>query len=205
MRGMKRVRVVASGRVQGVFYRASCARLARGLGLAGYVRNLPDGGVEAAFEGADAAVDEMVAWSREGPDLANVGPPRRGDRGAPGARRGFRRHRGRVSGADGTELFPLPDARPGGRPLLASTSDVPPLPAHPRLQVVRRQDRPRVRSGRLGHRGTERLGQVEPRRRDQLGARRAGTPGASRRPDGRRDLRRQPAAVRARDGRGQDS
>jgi acylphosphatase len=72
MRGMKRVRVVASGRVQGVFYRASCARLARGLGLGGYVRNLPDGRVEAAFEGADAAVDEMVAWSREGSDLANV-------------------------------------------------------------------------------------------------------------------------------------
>jgi len=72
MRGMKRVRVVASGRVQGVLFRASCARLARGLGLAGDVRNLPDGGVEAAFEGADAAVDEMVAWSREGPDLANV-------------------------------------------------------------------------------------------------------------------------------------
>ena len=72
MRGMKRVRVIASGRVQGVFYRASCARLARGLGLAGYVRNLPDGRVEAAFEGADAAVDEMVAWSQQGPDLANV-------------------------------------------------------------------------------------------------------------------------------------
>ena len=72
MRGMKRVRVVASGRVQGVFYRASCARLARGLGLAGYVRNLADGRVEAVFEGADAAVDEMVTWSREGPDLANV-------------------------------------------------------------------------------------------------------------------------------------
>ena len=69
---MKRVRVVASGRVQGVFYRASCARLARGLGLTGYVRNLPDGRVEAAFEGSDSAVDEMVAWSRVGPDLANV-------------------------------------------------------------------------------------------------------------------------------------
>ena len=69
---MKRVRVVASGRVQGVFYRASCARLARGLGLAGYVRNLPDGRVEAAFEGFDAAVDEMVEWSGVGPDLANV-------------------------------------------------------------------------------------------------------------------------------------
>ena len=69
---MKRVRVVASGRVQGVFYRVSCARLARGLGLTGYVRNLPDGGVEAAFEGSDSAVDEMVAWSGVGPDLANV-------------------------------------------------------------------------------------------------------------------------------------
>ena len=69
---MKRIRVVASGRVHGVLYRASCARLARGLGLTGYVRNLPDGRVEAAFEGPDAAVDEMVAWSGVGPDLANV-------------------------------------------------------------------------------------------------------------------------------------
>jgi acylphosphatase len=69
---MKRIRVVASGRVQGVFYRANCARLARGLGLTGYVRNLPDGRVEAAFEGSDAAVDEMVRWSGVGPDLANV-------------------------------------------------------------------------------------------------------------------------------------
>ena len=72
MRGMNRVRVVASGRVQGVFYRGSCARLARGLGLAGHVRNLPDGRVEAAFEGEEAAVDEMVAWSHAGPDLASV-------------------------------------------------------------------------------------------------------------------------------------
>ncbi|HKI28324.1 MAG TPA: acylphosphatase [Actinomycetota bacterium] len=69
---MRRIRVVASGRVQGVFYRATCARLARGLGLTGYVRNLPDGRVEAAFEGSDAAVDEMVTWSRVGPDLAKV-------------------------------------------------------------------------------------------------------------------------------------
>jgi acylphosphatase len=69
---MKRIRVVASGRVQGVFYRATCARLARGLGLTGYVRNLPDGRVEAAFEGSDAAVHEMVTWSRVGPDLAKV-------------------------------------------------------------------------------------------------------------------------------------
>jgi len=69
---MKRVRVIASGRVQGVFYRATCARLARGQGLGGYVRNLPDGRVEAVFEGPDGAVDELVAWSRRGPDLASV-------------------------------------------------------------------------------------------------------------------------------------
>ncbi len=69
---MKRVRVVASGRVQGVFYRATCARLARALGLAGYVRNLPDGRVEAVFEGPEGDVEEMVGWSRRGPDLAHV-------------------------------------------------------------------------------------------------------------------------------------
>lgn len=69
---MKRVRVIASGRVQGVFYRATCARLARRLGLGGSVRNLPDGRVEAAFEGPESLVDEMVDWSRSGPDLALV-------------------------------------------------------------------------------------------------------------------------------------
>ncbi len=68
----KRVRVVASGRVQGVFYRATCAELARERGLGGYVRNLPDGRVEAAFEGADADVDAMVEWCRRGPEWARV-------------------------------------------------------------------------------------------------------------------------------------
>ena len=69
---MKRVRVIASGRVQGVFYRATCARLARRLGLGGSVRNLPDGRVEAVFEGPERLVDEMVDWSGSGPDLALV-------------------------------------------------------------------------------------------------------------------------------------
>lgn len=64
--------MIVSGRVQGVFYRATCARLARDRGLAGSVRNLPDGGVEAVFEGPPDAVGEMVAWCREGPDLARV-------------------------------------------------------------------------------------------------------------------------------------
>lgn len=61
-----------SGRVQGVFYRATCARMAREKGLAGSVRNRPDGGVEAVFEGPSEAVEEMLAWCREGTDLARV-------------------------------------------------------------------------------------------------------------------------------------
>ena len=64
--------MIVSGRVQGVFYRATCAANARELGLAGFVRNLPDGRVEAAFEGDDEDVDAMVAWSRRGPDFAHV-------------------------------------------------------------------------------------------------------------------------------------
>jgi acylphosphatase len=69
---VKRVRVLVSGRVQGVFYRATCARLAREAGLGGFVRNRSDGLVEAAFEGPDEAVDRLVAWCRSGPELARV-------------------------------------------------------------------------------------------------------------------------------------
>ena len=69
---MKRVHVLVAGRVQGVFYRSTCAEAARRLGVTGFVRNLPDGRVEAAFEGADADVDLMVAWCRRGPELARV-------------------------------------------------------------------------------------------------------------------------------------
>jgi acylphosphatase len=72
MPSVKRVRVVVLGRVQGVFFRSSCARLASDAGLGGFVRNLPDGGVEAAFEGPDDVVDRLVAWCRRGPDLARV-------------------------------------------------------------------------------------------------------------------------------------
>jgi acylphosphatase len=72
MPSVKRVRVVVAGRVQGVFYRATCARLAREADVAGFVRNLPDGRVEAAFEGPDEVVDRLVSWCRRGPDLARV-------------------------------------------------------------------------------------------------------------------------------------
>jgi acylphosphatase len=66
------VRVTVGGRVQGVFYRATCARLARDAGLAGHVRNLPDGRVEAAFEGPEAGVERLVEWCRTGPEMARV-------------------------------------------------------------------------------------------------------------------------------------
>lgn len=69
---MRRVRVVVSGQVQGVFFRASCAEMARRLGLAGSIRNAAGGSVEAVFEGADAAVEEIIAWCRHGPPTARV-------------------------------------------------------------------------------------------------------------------------------------
>jgi len=69
---LKRVHVHASGRVQGVFYRAECARRARALGLAGFVRNLPDGRVEAAFEGPPDAIQKMVQWCQTGTDWSHV-------------------------------------------------------------------------------------------------------------------------------------
>jgi acylphosphatase len=79
--------VLVTGRVQGVFYRSTCAAAARQLGLAGFVRNLPDGRVEAAFEGTEVDVDRMVEWCRHGPELARVDAievvdePPRGDGG----------------------------------------------------------------------------------------------------------------------------
>jgi acylphosphatase len=68
----KRVHVVVSGRVQGVFFRAECADRARAEGVAGFVRNIAGGPVEAAFKGEDAAVDTMVAWCHRGPSWARV-------------------------------------------------------------------------------------------------------------------------------------
>lgn len=69
---MARRRVLVSGKVQDVFFRDSARREAESAGVAGWVRNLRDGRVEAVFEGSDAAVDRMVAWCGEGSDAADV-------------------------------------------------------------------------------------------------------------------------------------
>lgn len=55
-------RAFVSGRVQGVFYRATAAEKARALGLEGYARNLPDGRVEVLARGERAAVEEFLRW-----------------------------------------------------------------------------------------------------------------------------------------------
>jgi acylphosphatase len=67
-----RKRVIVHGRVQGVFFRDTTRRMAESRGVAGWVRNNPDGSVEAAFEGPDDAVDAMVRFASEGPRGAVV-------------------------------------------------------------------------------------------------------------------------------------
>lgn len=67
-----RAHVTISGMVQGVFFRASTHEAAKKFGLSGWVRNLPDGRVEAVFEGEEEKVREMVDWCGRGPPSAEV-------------------------------------------------------------------------------------------------------------------------------------
>jgi acylphosphatase len=69
---MSRRHVIVSGRVQGVWFRDSMRREAERLALAGWVRNLPDGRVEAVFEGPADAVEHLTDWCRHGPPGACV-------------------------------------------------------------------------------------------------------------------------------------
>jgi acylphosphatase len=68
----RRVHVVVSGRVQGVFFRVGCAREARARGVGGWVANRPDGAVEAVFEGPTDQVEALLGWCRAGPPSARV-------------------------------------------------------------------------------------------------------------------------------------
>jgi acylphosphatase len=67
-----RYRVLVSGLVQGVYFRDTCRRLAVQRGVRGWVRNLPDGRVEAVFEGPADDVQRLVDWARHGPRAAVV-------------------------------------------------------------------------------------------------------------------------------------
>jgi acylphosphatase len=69
---IRTVRVVVSGRVQGVGFRAWLARQAATRGVAGWVRNRWDGSVEALFSGERSAVEAMIAACRTGPSWATV-------------------------------------------------------------------------------------------------------------------------------------
>ncbi len=69
---MKRVRIVISGRVQGVWFRGWTEDQARRRRLDGWVRNRRDGTVEALFQGEDAVVEDMVELCRRGPPFARV-------------------------------------------------------------------------------------------------------------------------------------
>ena len=69
---MERVRLLIAGRVQGVAYRANARAEAERRGLVGWVRNLPDGRVEAIAEGPREALEAFIVWCRRGPRAARV-------------------------------------------------------------------------------------------------------------------------------------
>jgi len=68
----RRVHVLISGRVQGVFFRSNTKDKADELSITGWVRNLSDGRVEAVFEGEEESIEKMLQWCREGPKYALV-------------------------------------------------------------------------------------------------------------------------------------
>ncbi len=69
---MSAVRFLVSGRVQGVFFRASTREQAQRLGLRGRARNLPDGRVEVLAAGEDDAINALARWLQHGPPMAQV-------------------------------------------------------------------------------------------------------------------------------------
>ena len=66
------LKVRVYGLVHGVYFRASLARVASEQGVAGWVRNVPDGTVEALLEGDEASVGKVVEWAQRGPPRARV-------------------------------------------------------------------------------------------------------------------------------------
>ncbi len=68
----RRAHIIVTGRVQGVYFRSDARSVAAGLGLRGYVKNLPDGSVEIMAEGEEDRLAEFIRWARVGPPAARV-------------------------------------------------------------------------------------------------------------------------------------
>ncbi len=69
---LKQLQLVIRGRVQGVYFRASTQREARRLGVVGWVKNRPDGGLEILAEGEETSIRELYGWAQKGPSAARV-------------------------------------------------------------------------------------------------------------------------------------
>lgn len=71
-KNLKQVRILVSGRVQGVFFRSRTKDVADKLGVTGWVRNLPDGRVEVLAAGEKHLLDQLISWCKKGPIFAEV-------------------------------------------------------------------------------------------------------------------------------------
>ena len=69
---MKRIHILITGRVQGVFYRENCKKAANKLGLVGWARNNPDGTVEVVAEGEEPKLKELLEWCKRGSPSSSV-------------------------------------------------------------------------------------------------------------------------------------
>ena len=69
---MFQAHLIISGKVQGVFYRASCQKIAQELGLTGWVKNLSDGSVEVLAQGEKEKIEKLIEWCKKGPPGARV-------------------------------------------------------------------------------------------------------------------------------------
>jgi acylphosphatase len=86
---MPAARLLVSGKVQGVFFRASTREQALKLGLRGHAKNLPDGRVEVLAEGDASALDALERWLHVGPPMARVETVERREAGDSAAEEGF--------------------------------------------------------------------------------------------------------------------
>jgi acylphosphatase len=86
---IRRVRVVISGQVQGVFFRATCRDRATALGVNGWVRNRADGSVEVLAEARAEALEAFLGWCRSGPPRSRVDACEVEDQPATGGLLGF--------------------------------------------------------------------------------------------------------------------